>query len=98
LETSNIREMHFLHVPSLCLPIMQKTCSRSPKSPDNDWQRVCECLFRYGPSGVYYAKFKQAGKQYKKSLKTKDQPRANRLTGFFDLRRKKAEFRPCRRD
>jgi len=51
---------------------------RKLQSSHNDWKHVGECLFRYIPSGVYYAKFKHAGKQYKKSLKTKDRKHACR--------------------
>lgn len=52
--------------------------NRKSKPSDDDWKRTGECLFRYIPSGVYYAKFKHAGKQYKKSLKTKDKAHAKR--------------------
>ena len=52
--------------------------TRNIESSDDDWKRIGECLFRYVPSGAYYAKFKHAGKQYKKSLKTTDKAHAKR--------------------
>jgi len=34
------------------------------------FQKVGECLYRYQPSGVYYARLKSAGKEIRRSLET----------------------------
>ena len=36
------------------------------------FENVAECLYRYKPSGVYYARIKKNGKQFRVSLKTTD--------------------------
>jgi integrase len=55
----------------------------NPKSSGDVWKRIGERLFRYVPSGVYYAKFKHAGKPYKKCLKTWDRKHAERLLNDY---------------
>jgi len=39
---------------------------------------VAECLYRYKPSGVYYARIKRNGKEIRQSLKTQDRALAKR--------------------
>lgn len=50
------------------------------------FQKVAECLYRHTPSGNYYALVKRAGKQIRRSLKTKDRKIAERK--LSDFRRK----------
>jgi len=52
--------------------------------------RVSQCLYRQSHSGIYYGLLKRAGKQIRKSLKTKDRQLAERL--LADLRRKVARL------
>ena len=52
------------------------------------FQKVGECLYRYLPSGVYYARVKTDGKEIKRSLKTTDREIARReLAQFRDEQR-----------
>jgi hypothetical protein len=39
---------------------------------------VGECLYRYSPNGVYYARFKSGGKEIRCSLETTDREHAKR--------------------
>ena len=69
-----------------------KTRSPSPKmAPDSKTQdgsrpqgsapsliKVAECLYRLSTSGIYYAIIKKSGKQFRRSLKTKDRKLAER--------------------
>ena len=49
------------------------------------FQKVGECLYRYSPSGVYYARVKRGGKETKRSLQTTDRRLAQRrLRDFRD--------------
>jgi len=50
------------------------------------FQKVGECLHRYLPSGVYYARIKASGKEIRRSLRTTDRKLADR-----ELRR----LNPC---
>lgn len=49
-------------------------------------QKVAECLYRHASSGTYYGLVKRSGKQYRRSLKTKDRKLAER--NLSDFRRK----------
>lgn len=42
------------------------------------FQKVGECLYRYSPNGVYYARFKSGGKEIRCSLETTDRKLAER--------------------
>jgi len=53
----------------------------------SQFERVAECLYRYQPNGIYYARLKRVGKQIWESLQTTDRPYAARL-----LRDKKNEL------
>jgi integrase len=44
---------------------------------------VAECLYRHESSGTYYALVKKSGKQYRRSLKTKDRKLAERRLSDF---------------
>jgi hypothetical protein len=41
-------------------------------------KNVAECLWRHVQSGIYYALFKRKGKQFRRSLRTKDRKLAER--------------------
>src|SRR5439155_17363801 len=43
--------------------------------------KVGECLYRYLPNGVYYARIKTSGKEIRQSLKTTDQTKAKSELG-----------------
>jgi len=45
--------------------------------------KVAECLYRHSSSGAYYALVKRSGKQYRRSLKTKDRKLAERFLAEF---------------
>ena len=45
---------------------MQASKSKGP------FENVGECLYRYKPSGIYYARIKKNGKEFRQSLKTTD--------------------------
>ena len=52
------------------------------------FKKVGECLYRYSPSGMYYARIKVDGRQIKRSLGTTDRALANRkLAAFKDEQR-----------
>ena len=52
------------------------------------FQKVGECLYRYSPNGVYYARIKTDGKEIKRSLRTTDRHIAKReLAQFRDEQR-----------
>lgn len=52
-------------------------------SESPSFRKVAECLYRHESSGIYYALVKRSGKQYRRSLKTKDRKLAERhLSGF----------------
>lgn len=52
-----------------------------PESPQ--LRKVAECLYRHESSGTYYALVKRSGKQYRRSLRTKDRKVADRFLGEF---------------
>jgi integrase len=56
---------------------------RQKPSSNEPFQKVAECLYRRGSSGVYYALVKRAGKQYRRSLKTTDRKLAERTLSDF---------------
>ena len=61
---------------------------RSPQSKDSTFQKVGECLYRYSPNGVYYARIKTDGKEIRRSLETTDKALAKRrLAAFKDEQR-----------
>jgi integrase len=61
---------------------------RSPQSKDSTFQKVGECLYRYSPNGVYYARIKTDGKEIRRSLETTDKALAKRrLPAFKDEQR-----------
>ncbi len=47
------------------------------------FRKVGECLYRNESSGIYYALVKRSGKQFRRSLKTKDRRLAERKLGDF---------------
>jgi len=51
---------------------------RAPENKTNVFQKVGECLYRYSPNGVYYARIKVDGKEIRQSLGTTDRKLANR--------------------
>ena len=51
---------------------------RQAKGKDSAFQKVGECLYRYIPSGTYYARIKTDGKEIRRSLRTADRQIANR--------------------
>ncbi len=57
---------------------------------DSPFQKVGECLYRYIPTGVYYARIKTRGKEIRRSLKTTDQALAKRKRD--ELRRELAQI------
>jgi integrase len=58
-----------------------KDSTGTSESPS--FRKVAECLYRHESSGIYYALVKRSGKQYRRSLKTKDRKLAERhLSGF----------------
>lgn len=58
-----------------------------------DFQKVAECLYRYAPTGVYYARLWVKGKEVRHSLRTTDKALAKRR-----LVDKRAELSKVRRD
>ena len=54
------------------------------------FQKVGECLYRYSPNGVYYARIKREGKEIKQSLKTTDRKKAER--DLADFKRKQGQI------
>ena len=58
-----------------------ETTEDSPK--DGPLQKVAECLYRHASSGTYYGLLKRSGKQYRRSLKTKDRKLAERFLAEF---------------
>lgn len=47
------------------------------------FRKVAECLYRMESSGIYYALVKRSGKQYRRSLRTKDRKLAERRLSDF---------------
>jgi len=66
---------------SACPPILSTVGfdrMRIPESKTSVFQKVGECLYRYSPNGVYYARIKVDGKEIRQSLGTIDRKLANR--------------------
>lgn len=61
--------------------------STTEKKAATKFEKVGECLYRYQPNGIYYARLKREGKQIWESLKTTDKAFASRK-----LREKKNEL------
>ena len=59
--------------------------SAQQEKAENQWKKIGSCLYRYVPSGVYYALIKFRGKQIRRSLGTHDLALARRKV--HDLRR-----------
>ena len=51
---------------------------KTPENKTSVFQKVGECLYRYSPNGVYYARIKVDGKEIRQSLGTTDRQLANR--------------------
>ena len=49
------------------------------------FKNVGECLWRHTQNGIYYALIKRKGKQYRRSLRTKDRKLAERKLASFRL-------------
>jgi len=63
---------------------MKPHVKNTPETSDGaPFQKVAECLYRHRTSGRYYALVKRAGKQYRRSLKTKDRKLAERQLADF---------------
>jgi len=63
---------------------MQPPSADKESQPESTlFRKVAECLYRHEPSGTYYALVKRAGKQYRRSLKTKDRKLAERQLADF---------------
>jgi integrase len=63
---------------------INSTSDQIPKAKKiGAFQKVGECLYRYRPNGVYYARIKIDGKPIKRSLKTTDRVFANRKLRVF---------------
>ena len=52
--------------------------STTEQKSASKFEKVGECLYRYQPNGIYYARFKREGKQIWESLKTTDKTFAAR--------------------
>ena len=52
------------------------------------FEKVGECLYRYVPTGTYYARFESSGREIRRSLDTDDRPLAKRR--LADLQRSTA--------
>lgn len=64
---------------------MLQTSEKRPTPPESSprFQKVGECLYRDKSSGLYYALVKKQGKQYRRSLKTRDRKLAERRLADF---------------
>jgi hypothetical protein len=69
---------------SRCPPLVEHMDTHTDKT--SAFQKVGECLYRYLPSGVYYARIKSSGKEIRRSLRTTGRKLADR-----ELRRLKDE-------
>ena len=45
---------------------------RAPQNSQGEFEKVGECLYRYLPTGGYYARIKTNGKEIRRSLETTD--------------------------
>jgi len=55
-------------------------------------KKVAQCLYRYEPSGTYFAHIRTGGKLHRKSLDTTDRQLANRR--LVEFRRKLSRINP----
>jgi integrase len=55
------------------------------------FQKVGECLYRYSPNGVYYARFESGGKEIRRSLRTTDRASAQRALVWLKQERKEVD-------
>ena len=51
---------------------------RTSEDKKGSFEKVGECLYRYVPTGMYYARIKRPGKEVRRSLETTNQPTAKR--------------------
>jgi hypothetical protein len=56
---------------------------KDQKKSGGPFDKVGECLYRYRPSGTYYARVKQRGKDIRQSLETRDRKLAKRRLRDF---------------
>lgn len=49
---------------------MKKTETQAASTPESDWIRTATNLYRFRPSGIYFARVRVHGKLFRKSLKT----------------------------
>lgn len=63
--------------------MLQTPENDSGKPETSPFRKVAECLYRHESSQVYYALVKRSGKQYRRSLKTKDRKLAERKLADF---------------
>jgi hypothetical protein len=62
-----------------CLSTVEWNAVKSSLTrPTGAFQKVGECLYRYSPNGVYYARIKVRGKEIRRSLGTIDRDLAKR--------------------
>jgi integrase len=64
---------------------------RTQEQPESDWKKIGPCLYRYR-NGTYYALIKHRGKQFRRSLETRDLAYARRK--LTDVRRDIEETDP----
>jgi integrase len=55
------------------------------------FQKVGECLYRYSPNGVYYARFESNGKEIRRSLRTTDRASAQRALAWIKQEREQVD-------
>ena len=62
------------------------------RKPQNSaFQKVGECLYRYSPNGVYYARFESNGKEIRRSLRTTDRASAQRALAWIKQEREQVD-------
>ena len=57
--------------------------SKQTSTKKGSFEKVCECLYRYTPNGVYYARVEKEGKEFRRSLRTNDRAVAKRKLADF---------------
>jgi integrase len=72
------------------VPAKRKKPNREPDEPE--YKKVSENLYRRQTTGTYYGLLKRGGKQFRRSLKTKDRKLAERH--LADLKEELADFQP----
>jgi hypothetical protein len=55
------------------------------------FQKVGECLYRYSPNGVYYARFERGSKEVRRSLRTTDRASAQRALAWLKQEREQID-------